>query len=174
MVRDYPTEIVLLIYWHFNTAVQNRDLLDASTPFHDLSNFCNVKTGIFIFLLVDVFVLLSRLSRAKYAFPISTISLSESNSSHLSETDWDRPVYTHYIHVERFFICYFKACLSNVVGKGSVPLTVPEDFRSRSCFRPISQQICPSWLPINWLATVISAFLHYIHYQHTKCAPIRE
>ena len=34
--------------------------------------------------------------------------------------------------------------------------------------QPISQQICPSWLPIDWSATVISAIHHYIHYQHTK------
>ena len=31
-----------------------------------------------------------------------------------------------------------------------------------------SQQICPSWLPIDWSATGISAINHYIHYQHTK------
>ena len=34
--------------------------------------------------------------------------------------------------------------------------------------KPISQQICPSWLPIYWSAAVISAIHHYIHYQHTK------
>ena len=34
--------------------------------------------------------------------------------------------------------------------------------------QPISQQIYPSWLPIDWSATVISAINHYIHYQHTK------
>ena len=34
--------------------------------------------------------------------------------------------------------------------------------------KPISQQICPSWLTINWSATVISAIHYYIHYQHTK------
>ena len=33
---------------------------------------------------------------------------------------------------------------------------------------PISQQICPSWLSIDWSATIISAIHHYIHYQHTK------
>ena len=33
------------------------------------------------------FCLLSRLSRAKYSSPISAISLWESNSSHLSDTD---------------------------------------------------------------------------------------
>ena len=32
----------------------------------------------------------------------------------------------------------------------------------------ISHQICPSWLPIDWSATVISAIHQYIHYQHTK------
>ena len=35
-------------------------------------------------------------------------------------------------------------------------------------FQPISQQICPSWLQIDWSATVTSAINHYIHYQHTK------
>ena len=34
--------------------------------------------------------------------------------------------------------------------------------------QPISQLICPSWLPIDWSATVISAIHHYIHYQHKK------
>ena len=34
--------------------------------------------------------------------------------------------------------------------------------------QPISQQICPSWLPIDRSATVISAIHHYILYQHTK------
>ena len=33
---------------------------------------------------------------------------------------------------------------------------------------PISQQICPSWLPIDWSATVISAIHRFIHYQHKK------
>ena len=32
----------------------------------------------------------------------------------------------------------------------------------------ISQQICPSWLPIDRSATVISAIHHYILYHHTK------
>ena len=31
--------------------------------------------------------------------------------------------------------------------------------------QPISQQICPPWLPIDWSASVISAIHHYIHYQ---------
>ena len=34
--------------------------------------------------------------------------------------------------------------------------------------QPISQQICLSWLPIDWSASVISAIHHYIHHQHTK------
>ena len=34
--------------------------------------------------------------------------------------------------------------------------------------QPISQQICPSWLPIDRSAKVISAIHHYILYQHTK------
>ena len=38
--------------------------------------------------------------------------------------------------------------------------------------QPISQQICPSWLSIDWSATVISAIHHYINYQHTK-VPLR-
>ena len=32
----------------------------------------------------------------------------------------------------------------------------------------ISQQICPSWLPIDWSATVISVIHHFIPYLHTK------
>ena len=34
--------------------------------------------------------------------------------------------------------------------------------------QPISQHICPFWLPIDRSATVISATHHYILYQHTK------
>ena len=34
--------------------------------------------------------------------------------------------------------------------------------------QPISQQICPSWLPIDKSETVIPAIHHYILYQHTK------
>ena len=39
-----------------------------------------------------------------------------------------------------------------------------------SSIEPISQQICPSWLPIDRSATGISAIHHYILYQHTKVA----
>ena len=34
--------------------------------------------------------------------------------------------------------------------------------------QPISQQICPFWLPIDRPATAKSAIHHYIQYQHTK------
>ena len=40
--------------------------------------------------------------------------------------------------------------------------------------QPISQQICPSWLPIDRSATVISAIHHYIHYAAHKSALMRE
>ena len=75
---------------------------------HVLYNFGNVETRISIFLLVGggggAFCLLSRFSRAIYSSPISAISLSESNTSHLSETD---------LHTRcslEFSVCYFIAC----------------------------------------------------------------
>ena len=34
--------------------------------------------------------------------------------------------------------------------------------------QPISQQICPSWLPIDLSERVISAIHHNTHYQYTK------
>ena len=88
-----PRKCFINILKRYYTAIQNRVLVYAS----QLANVGNVKTRISVFLLVDCILFLSKLSRAKYASPISAISLSESNSSHLSDTDLHiyKTIYVH-------------------------------------------------------------------------------
>ena len=80
----YPFINILKLYY---TAVQSRFLIFASTLFiRVLSYFGNVKPRISMFLLVEGVLFIVRTFEGKTS-PISAISLSESNSSHMSDTD---------------------------------------------------------------------------------------
>ena len=79
------------LYWHFTTAVQNRDLVDASTLFDDFVLFWQCEDQNIYFLASRCICLYCQdFQGQNMHFQYIQYLCHKSNSSHLCDTDWYR------------------------------------------------------------------------------------